>query len=128
MIGRYIEVKPFDDDRGTLIPYNDIPFPAKRVFFIKNVPLGEIRGNHFSKTSSFLMIPVNGTCVVELNNGHAIEKYDLSIGKALYFPPQIWIRVHDFSKDAVLCVVSDKEYAPSDYVDDYNEFSKIVRP
>ena len=106
---------------------NEIPFEAKRAFFVYSVPKDEERGNHFSKTSQFLYIVIEGFCMVILDNGFYTESYELTPGEALLFPRNTWMKIYDFEKDTVLCVLSDNEYRQSDYSSNYEEFKRIVR-
>lgn len=62
MIGKKIQIKGNIDEREMLMAVNHIPFDAKRLFFISDVPEGAERGNHFSKTSGFLYVVVKGGC------------------------------------------------------------------
>ncbi len=127
MIGKRLDIIKYCDERGLFIAVNQIPFKAERIFFISNVPEGEVRGNHFSKTSKFLYILIKGACKVSLDSGVDLEVHDLKTGDALFFSKYTWMKVYDFSREAILCVLSDTNYNASDYVDDYNEFCRIVR-
>lgn len=127
MIGQKVRLNIHNDDRGSLIAINQIPFCAKRQFFISNVPENAIRGNHFSKSSSFLYVVVKGKCKVELDNGVEKETVELSEGEGFLFYSKIWMRIFDFKRNTILCVLSDREYEDSDYISDYEEFLRIVR-
>lgn len=127
MIGQRVQLNLNKDERGLLMAINRIPFDAKRQFFICNVPENAIRGNHYSKSSSFLYVAVKGKCKVELDNGVEKETVDLFEGDGFLFYPNTWMRIFDFKRDTILCVLSDKEYVASDYISDYEVFLKIVR-
>ena len=127
MIGQKIKVDDNYDDRGLLMAINQIPFEAKRLFFITNVPEGAERGNHYSKTSSFLYIVIKGACIVDLDDGYRVESYYLTEGNGLLFNKNIWMKIYGFQRDTILCVIADKEYRVLDYVSDYEEFKKSVR-
>ena len=126
MIGTKVQIQEYDDERGILMAMNHIPFNAKRMFFISGVPEGAVRGNHFSKTSSFLYVVIRGGCTVELNNVYATERFDLNTGNGLVFPKNTWMKINNFEKDTILCILADKEYRASDYVSDYSELQRIV--
>lgn len=127
MIGQEIEFNRNIDDRGMLMVVNHLPFEAKRMFFISDVPEGAVRGNHFSKSSGFLYVIIKGKCTVELDNGFSKEIYNLTVGQGLFFSKNTWMRIYDFQKDTILGILSDNEYRSSDYVSDYEEFKRIVR-
>lgn len=48
---------------------NDIPFAVKRVFYIYDIPEGERRGMHAHKLCHEILIAINGSFEVELNDG-----------------------------------------------------------
>lgn len=127
MIGKRLEIQGHNDERGLLMAVNQIPFNAKRMFFISNVPEGADRGNHFSKSSGFLYIIIRGGCKVSLDNGINKEFHELTVGDSLVFPKEIWMRIFDFQNDTILCVLADTEYNALDYESDYEEFCRIVR-
>ena len=127
MIGSIIKIDNYIDSRGSLLALNSLPFDAQRIFFISDVPQGEERGNHFSKTSCFLYLVIKGGCAVELDNGESVERHELKCGDVLFFPRKTWMRIYDFCINTVLCVLSDNEYRPSDYISDYEEFLRIER-
>ena len=127
MIGTKIQIQNHMDSRGILMAVNSIPFEAKRMFFIFDVPQMGIRGEHFSRTSSFFYVVINGSCKVELDNGSNIEEYDLETGYGLLFSKNTWMKIYGFTPDAILCVLADTEYRADDYVSNYEEFLKTVR-
>lgn len=45
---------------------------------------------------------------------------------ALHVPPASWIRAYDFSWDALLLGLSDKQYNDCDYSNDYSEYKRII--
>lgn len=127
MIGQKIIINQHHDERGLLMAINHIPFEAKRMFIISDVPVDAVRGNHFSKTSGFLYVVVKGGCKVELDNGFHNEIHEMNVGDGLIFPKKTWMKLYDFLRDTILCVLSDNQYRSSDYVADYEEFKRIVR-
>lgn len=127
MIGQKIDVKQCQDARGVLIAVNEVPFNAKRLFFISEVVKGAVRGNHFSKTSAFLYVAVKGGCIVDIDDGFHSEKHVLQNGDGLIIPKIVWMKLYDFQEDTVMAVLADTEYKPDDYCSDYNEFMRIVR-
>jgi dTDP-4-dehydrorhamnose 3,5-epimerase-like enzyme len=97
-----------------------IPFEVKRFYFIRDVPRGATRGSHAHKNLHQLVIAVNGSVTVDLDDGIATESFDLlgpNIG--LHVPPGYWRTLRDFAPDTV---VASTEYAESDYIRDYDAF------
>ena len=110
-----------------LTAINNIPFEAKRLFFISDVPKDAVRGRHFSRTSQFLYVVIRGTCKVELDDGLEKEKHILNVGDGLLFTKNTWMILSEFKDDAILCILADTEYRKTDYSEDYEEFLRIVR-
>ena len=127
MIGNRIKIEKKTDSRGMLTAINDIPFEAKRIFFISDVPKDAVRGGHFSKTSQFLYLVVEGACKVELDNGIEKENHELNMGDGLIFKKNTWMILSGFKEKTILCVLADTEYNPSDYSENYNELHEVVR-
>ncbi|EHP44950.1 WxcM-like domain-containing protein, partial [Odoribacter laneus] len=64
--------KHHSDRKGNIsvIENNDtIPFEAKRVYYLYDVPGGEARGSHAHKELSQLIIAVSGSFSVTLDDG-----------------------------------------------------------
>lgn len=105
----------------------DIPFDIKRIFYIQNVPTGCVRANHASSNSDFLLIAIVGEISVTLENNKGKEIYLLNnSSEGLLVPRMTWMKTHDFSENAILLVVSDKEYKDTNYISDYNMFVENI--
>lgn len=127
---RIIQMKQFGDERGRLTAIEnqkDIPFDIKRIFYIYDVEEGQSRGNHANRNSQFVLICIAGTCKIEIDMG---EKKDIVLldtpTKGLYLNRNIWKKMYDFSKGAVLLVLSDSEYMESDYIYDYEDYLRGI--
>lgn len=119
------------DERGQLIALEEnkeIPFKVQRVYYIYGTVKGVRRGFHAHKNLEQILICVNGSCKIHLDNGFETEEVILdkpSIG--LYVANDMWREMYDFSRDAVLLVLASKLYDEADYIRDYNEFLKMVK-
>ena len=119
----WIELSQSSDERGVLtsIESADIPFAAQRVFFISDVS-GD-RGNHAHRFTNQLLVSVSGTFVVDVSTGGAMTTFEMSSRtRALFVPRLTWVRLYDFSPDAVCLVLADTSYAESRYIRDWDEF------
>ena len=120
----WIELSQAADERGVLTSIEsgvDIPFAAQRVFFISDVT-GE-RGNHAHRYTSQLLVSVSGTFTVDVSTGGAMMSYELSSRtRGLFLPPMTWVRLYDFSPDAVCLVLADTSYTESVYIRDWDDF------
>lgn len=100
-----------------------VPFDIKRIYYISDVPAGKIRGNHAHKSLAQLLVAINGSLEVTLDNSTSKHTYTLdSPNKATYIEPGMWRTVKKFSPGAVCLVVSSELYDESDYIRDYDQY------
>jgi hypothetical protein len=109
--GRLTTVAPGE---GTMLP-----FDIKRVFYVYDVPLHEIRGGHAHKTCHQLLIAVSGMVLIKTGNGKEHLLTDPQFG--LYVPPGNTVRMIFSTKPACLLVLASEPYDPDDYVYDAGE-------
>jgi len=106
-----------------------IPFTPKRYFMVFDVPSKETRGEHAHRECHQFLICVRGNCAVLADDGvNRTEVLLDSPDKGLYLPPKVWGVQYKYSQDAVLLVFASHHYDSSDYIRDYSEFIKIVKP
>lgn len=100
-----------------------LPFKVKRFYFIRDVPTAAVRGSHAHKKLNQLMVAVNGSVTVELDDGETVQKFELTDpGIGLQVPPGYWRTLHDFAPETVVTVLASRKYAESDYIRDYDDF------
>lgn len=122
--------QPHGDERGQLVSleeYNDIPFRIKRVYYMYNTLEGVVRGRHAHKKLEQILVCINGSCKIKLDNGK--EKKVVVLEKpyeGLYVSNDMWREMYDFSPDAVLVVFASELYDESDYIRDYDEFLEFI--
>jgi dTDP-4-dehydrorhamnose 3,5-epimerase-like enzyme len=118
------------DERGQLVAIEemkDIPFEIKRVYYMYDTVPGVRRGYHAHKKLEQILICINGSCKILMDNGY--EKKIVSLEKryeGVYVAPGIWREMYDFSEDAVLMAIVSELYNEDDYIRDYDEFLKSV--
>jgi dTDP-4-dehydrorhamnose 3,5-epimerase-like enzyme len=118
------------DNRGQLVALEemrDIPFAIKRVYYMYDTVEGVRRGYHAHKTLEQILVCINGSCKVLLDNG--VEKKIVYLEKryeGLYVPPGIWREMYDFSEDAVLMALASEVYDEADYIRNYDEFLDYI--
>ncbi len=118
------------DERGQLVSIeemNDIPFDIKRVYYMYDTIPGVRRGYHAHKKLEQILVCINGSCKILMDNGY--EKKIVSLEKryeGVYVPPGIWREMYDFSEDAVLMAIVSELYNEDDYIRNYDEFLKSV--
>lgn len=131
-----MEVKILDfsvisDDRGSLVALEqnkNIPFEIKRVYYIYNTSKDVKRGFHAHKELQQVLIAVNGSCKVLLDNGKESVEVELnSPDKGLFVDKLIWHEMYDFSDDLVLMVLASDYYNEDDYLRSYDSFLEYLR-
>lgn len=86
-----------------------------------------MRGNHANKDSHFILVCVKGSCKVLVNDGENQAKFTLdSPKKALYLNKMVWKEMYDFSKDAILLVLTNTLYNENEYIRSFEDFLVLV--
>ena len=124
-----IDLPKISDFRGNLTfieSNNQVPFEIKRIYWIYDVPGGEIRGSHsFIKSHEFI-IALSGSFDVVLNDAKKEFNYTLNRSHyGLYVPNMLWRRIENFSTNSLALIVSNVGYHEKDYIRDFEEFKKI---
>lgn len=126
---KIISADSFFDERGNLsfVENCDLPFDINRVFWISNVPSGQIRGNHAHTTCAEILFPIKGAFDVFTDDGITQQIFHLdNAAKGLYIGPYVWCRVENFSNDSVCVVLCSHSYIKEGYINTYEEFRKAV--
>lgn len=126
-----IDFRYVPDLRGALSAgefERDIPFSPKRYFLVFGVSTRETRGEHAHRTCHQMLLAVNGSVSVVVDDGRQREEFLLDRRtQGLYLPPMTWGIQYRYSEDAVLLVFASHHYDPDDYIRDYAQFQKLVR-
>lgn len=107
---------------------NDIPFAVKRVFYIYDIPEGERRGMHAHKLCHEVLIAINGSFDVELNDG--VNKKTVTLDSSsygLHIPPGIWAVETEYSPNARCMALASDKYDPMNYIHSYSDFIKYLQ-
>lgn len=121
-----IEPSRFRDGRGELSVLDTkstLPFLPKRVFWIRDVPAGEIRGLHAHQTGLQLLICVSGSITASVSDGEITEQFQLSAdGPALWMKNLVWGE-QKFNEDgSTLLVLASNSFEEEDYIRDFEAF------
>jgi dTDP-4-dehydrorhamnose 3,5-epimerase-like enzyme len=122
---RYLPVRTHLDARGSLgvMEDGDLPFLIRRVYYLFDVPIGAVRGEHGHKTLEQLMICMNGRVEVTLNNGSGQFRFELSRpDQALHVPPGMWRSLRFVDPGTVVCVLASQPYDRQDYIFTFEDF------
>lgn len=128
---RIIELAKHDDGGASLSFVeggNHIPFDIKRVYYLYEIS-SEMRGGHAHKEHHELIVPIQGSFDVILDDGFDKKTFTLdrpNIG--LYYPTLVWHEVTNFSPDAIVLVLASERYEHEDYYRVIENFYNDVRP
>lgn len=105
------------DERGDLVPveFSQVPFTPKRLFYIRNVPVGVKRGGHGHKKCKQFYICLSGIIHVKRHQRGQTRSAKMVKGDCLYVPNKVWSEELFISPDAVLLVLCSHEYDKNDY-------------
>lgn len=118
------------DDRGSLIALEnlkEIPFEIKRIYYIYDTKPEFPRGAHAHRELEQVLIMMEGSCELILNDGKNIKNIILNrpdIG--LFIGKNMWREMKNFSYGAKLLVLASDFYNEKEYIRNYNEFLKVV--
>jgi len=123
-----INLPKHEDPRGNLSfveEENNIPFKIERVYWIYDVPGGQIRGGHAFKDQREFIIALSGSFDVLVDDGKNKQVYSLNRSYyGLYIPNGLWRQMENFSTNSLAIVLSSTKFEESDYIRDYDLFLK----
>ena len=96
-----------------------LPFAVKRVYWISQVPSGQVRGRHLHRTLEQVLVAVSGAVQVTVEEPDGTRHlFQLTHERqALYLPPGMWREIV-FGAGAVLLALASQEYNEADCVRD----------
>lgn len=122
-----IELPRISDPRGNLSFFegeSQIPFQIKRVYWVYDVPGGEVRGGHAFRTQQEFIICLSGSVFVNIDDGKETKQVYLCRSYyGLYVPHMHWRSFSEFSTNAVVLIAASSIYNDDDYIRDYSIFS-----
>jgi len=108
------------DERGSLLAFDarqSLPFDLKRCYFIWGCPEGKSRAGH-SVSAPMALIVLRGWVTVDLDNACEQLAIELSTpNRMVCIEAGVWLRLRDFSADALLAVASPAYYEDIQYFD-----------
>jgi dTDP-4-dehydrorhamnose 3,5-epimerase-like enzyme len=119
---KYLKLANFLDVGGCL-DVLELEFDVKRIYVLRSISTGTIRGNHAHKSLMQIFLSTSGSFTINLTDG--VREYSFYMkdgGDALFVPPGYWRTLNDFSVDAKCLVLASEFYNPADYIHDYQDF------
>jgi len=121
-----INLPKIHDPRGNLTfieGLNHIPFEIKRVFWIYDVPGGEIRGGHAYKSQSEFVVALSGSFDLIVRNKNKVSNYHMNRSyNGLFIPRGYWRHMENFSTNSVALVISSDYFSEDEYIRNYEEY------
>jgi len=125
-----VQLPKITDPRGNLSFIEEdthLPFKIRRVYWIYDVPGGEVRGGHAFRETEELIVALSGSFDVILNDGS--KEYRFSLNRSyygIYVPKMVWRMLENFSTNSLALIMASTDYCEEDYIRDFNQFTKIL--
>jgi len=117
------------DARGNLSFIEEdsqLPFKIKRVYWIYDVPGGEIRGGHAFKETEELIVALSGSFDVVLHDGDKEMRFHLNRSyNGVLVPKMIWRELDNFSTNSLAVIIASTEYNERDYIRNFEDFKGL---
>lgn len=124
-----IQLPKVCDPRGNLSFIESdghVPFTVKRSYWIYDVPGGMYRDGHAFREQEEFIVALSGSFDVVLHDGKQERRVHLSRSYyGLFVPRMTWRAIDNFSTNSVALVLSSTHYDPSDYIEDFDEFTRL---
>jgi len=128
---RIIELPKVEDPRGNLSIVEEechIPFRIARVYWIYDVPGGQVRGGHAFRKQQEFIVALSGSFDVMVDDGKTRRRFALNRSYyGLYVPSGYWREMENFSTNSLAVVLSSTSYEEEDYVREYKDFLEYNR-
>lgn len=123
---KIINLPKIEDPRGNLTfieEENHIPFIIKRVYWIYDVPGGQVRGGHAFKEQQELIVALSGSFDVVVDGGKQKKTFSLNRSYyGLFIPNGLWREMNNFSTNSLAMVLSSTFYNEDDYILEYKDY------
>lgn len=128
---RKIDLPKIFDERGNLSfieASKHIPFNIERVYWIYDVPGGEVRGSHAFKDTEEFIVALSGSFDVVLHDGDQEHKFSLNRSYyGVYIPKLTWRRLENFSTNSLALVIASKGFSEDEYIREYEQFIDFIK-
>jgi dTDP-4-dehydrorhamnose 3,5-epimerase-like enzyme len=128
---RIIEMPRHTDARGSLSVVESnihVPFDIRRVYYLYDIPAGQVRAAHGHRALQQLMVALSGSFEVQVDDGFERRSFRLDRpDRGLYIAPGMWRDLGGFSGGAVCMVLASALYDEADYLRNYDDFKAFAR-
>jgi len=125
-----VQLPKITDPRGNLSFIEEdthLPFKIRRVYWIYDVPGGEVRGGHAFRETEELIVALSGSFDVILNDGS--KEYRFSLNRSyygVYVPRMVWRMLENFSTNSLAFICASTDFSEDDYIRDFILFKSIT--
>jgi len=122
------ELKSNRDARGALFPFDfhNLTFVPKRMFYVKDVPINDVRGQHAHKATDQVLFCLSGGIKIDLFDGKETQSFILKEGMYVFEKRMTWTTLTFLEKNTTLLALSSEEYDPNDYIRDYQTYLNSI--
>lgn len=116
-------------ERGNLceINFSNVPFHVNRIFFVDNVKVGEVRGDHAHYKEKQLIICTSGSIKAEWISGDGTQGSGvLNVGDELYSYPMTWLKLTFLVENSSFACLCSDYYNEDDYIRDFDKFQELI--
>lgn len=118
------------ESKGGVLSYleegENLPFKARRIFWVYDVSNSVERGNHCHEYSHRVIICLQGEIKIHIVDLFGVE-YSFVLNKpnkVVYFPPKHWLKM-TFSRGAILLSAASHLYEEDKTITDFNDFQSF---
>jgi dTDP-4-dehydrorhamnose 3,5-epimerase-like enzyme len=126
---KLIDLPKIIDDRGNLTFIQEgshLPFKIERLYWIYDVPGGEVRGGHAYKELYEVIIALSGSFDVVINDGREEKKFSLNRSYyGILVPKMIWRGLENFSTNSLALILASQSYDGNDYLRDFEQYKVL---
>ncbi len=125
------DLPTFRDPRGNLVVAEFdkyVPFPVVRLFYVRDVPVNTMRGQHAHRRCRQYLICQSGRVVLNAADGKRMRRIELKAGQGVLLVNGIFYSETYLDAESMALVLCDQPYDQGDYIDSMDEFLKLYPP
>jgi len=125
----YPLIKEETGELGVVEYGKNLSFEVKRMFFLRNIVKGAERGFHAHKELKQVIMCLHGSFLLKFDDGSNATTIEMncSANQSIYLDGRVWREMSNFSSDAVMVVLCDREYEYDEVVRDYEIFKNNLK-
>lgn len=105
----------------------NIEFNPNQIFYLTDLNSLKSRGKHSNSNVQEILICLQGSFDIKLNNGKEEKKYEIKKNEGIYVGRNIWLDFYNFKNCVILVFAEIDATIKKVSVYDYNEFCKLIK-